>query len=89
LFSDKFIPLHHYLREGLGLMFDHLKNGTPLPPSQVVRTRPRGIDPRATPPYTLADVPPLEVSVHLPAVTLAPNAGDLIRFVDNLLLIPD
>ena len=41
-------------------MYDHLKNGTPLPLSQVVRTVPRGEDPDGTiPDITLAKVPPI------------------------------
>ncbi len=35
-----YAPLHYYFTQGLDLMYDHLKNGTPLPPSQVVRNRP-------------------------------------------------
>jgi len=89
LFSDKFVPLHHYLFQALDLMFDHLKNGTPLPPSQVVRAVPRGIDPGATPPFTLADVPPLDEAANLPAIAQAPPAGDLIRFENRVLEIPD
>jgi len=84
LFSDKLIPLHHYLFQGLDLMFDHLRNGTPLPPSQVVRTTPRG----ATGP-TLADVPPLDEAVNLPAIDPDPAPGDRIVFSDAILRIPD
>ncbi|MEM7224105.1 MAG: 3-hydroxybutyrate oligomer hydrolase family protein [Pseudomonadota bacterium] len=85
LFSDKFIPLHHYLFQGLDLMYDHLKHGTPLPPSQVVRTVPRGV----IPPFTLADVPPLIEAVNLPAISQMPPAGDLILFEDATVKIPD
>lgn len=84
LFSDKLIPLHHYLFQALDVMFDHLKNGTPLPPSQVVRTVPRG----ATGP-TLADVPPLDEAVNLPAIDADPDAADRIVFSGGILRIPD
>ena len=65
-------------------MFDHLKNGTPLPPSQVVRAVPRG----ATGP-TLADVPPLDEAVNLPAIDADPDPADRIVFSDGILRIPD
>ena len=84
LFSDKLIPLHHYLFQALDLMFDHLRNGTPLPPSQVVRAVPRG----ATGP-TLADVPPLDEAVNLPAIDPSPDPADRILFSDAILRIPD
>ena len=40
-FAIRYVPLHHYYNQALDLMFDHLKNGTSLPPSQVVDTTPR------------------------------------------------
>ena len=84
LFSDKFVPLHHYYFQALDLMLDHLRNGSPLPPSQVVRAQPRG----ALGP-TLADVPPLDEGIHLPAVSATPDNADLITFENRTLLIPD
>jgi hypothetical protein len=35
-----YAPLHHYFIGALDLMYDHLRNGTPLPESQVIRTSP-------------------------------------------------
>lgn len=59
-FQERFIPLHYYFDQAVSIMYDHLKNGTPLPPSQVVRTVPRGEDPDGTiPDITLANVPPI------------------------------
>ena len=84
LFSDKLIPLHHYLFQALDIMFDHLKNGTPLPPSQVVRAVPRGATGT-----TLADVPPIDEAKNLPAIDPSPDPGDLIVFSDSILRIPD
>ena len=84
LFSDKLIPLHHYFFQALDIMFDHLKNGTPLPPSQVVRAVARGGSDGP-----LADVPPLDEAVNLPAIDPSPDAGDLIEFSDSILRIPD
>ncbi len=76
-FNTLYIPLHVYLRQALNLMYDHLKNGTTLPPSQVVRTTPRG--PAATP-ITAANVPPISAN---------PPAGDLILMNKTTLQIPD
>lgn len=78
-FNSRFIPLHRYFIQALDLMFDHLKNGTPLPPSQVVHTVPRGAGP-PVPPITLANVPPISAS---------PDPSALITFVDNEVRIPN
>ncbi len=53
------MPLHVYGIQALNMMYDHLKHGAPLPPSQVVRTMPRGGAPGAAPPITAANVPPI------------------------------
>lgn len=76
-FAENFVPLHHYLFQALDLMFDHLKTGAPLPPSQVVRTVPRG---EPLPPLSLANVPPIAAT---------PSEADEIVFDNNLLHIPD
>lgn len=75
-----FIPLHYYFNQAMNLMYDHLKNSAPLPPSQVVRTTPRGGTPGSAPPITLANVPDLAA---------APAPGDLITFSAATLQIPD
>lgn len=79
-FNDKFVPLHVYFIQAMNLMYDHLKNGTPLPPSQVVHTVPRGIVGGVVPSITPANVPP---------ISQAPAAGDLITFTANTLHIPE
>lgn len=76
-FNDKFIPLHLYFIRALNLMYDHLKNGAPLPPSQVVRTIPRG---PGAPQITLANVPPIQQ---------APTTNALILFSGGVLHIPE
>jgi hydroxybutyrate-dimer hydrolase len=83
LFADKFVPLHHYFFQALDIMLDHLRNDTPLPPSQVVRTVPRGPRPdpsSAPPPLTLANVPPINPD---------PPAADRIAFEGDVLSIPE
>lgn len=79
-YDTRFVPLHSYLIQSLNLMYAHLKNGTPLPPSQVVRTVPRGGTPGAAPAITAANVP---------AIPAAPAAGDAITFSGSTLTIPD
>jgi hydroxybutyrate-dimer hydrolase len=76
-FNDKFVPLHYYFVQVMNLMFDHLKNDAPLPPSQVVRTVPRG---PGAPPITAANVPPIQQT---------PGDDALIRFEDATLTIPE
>jgi hydroxybutyrate-dimer hydrolase len=65
-------------------MYDHLKNGTPLAPSQVVRTTPRG---PTTPPF--AQVAPPITAANVPPILANPPAGDVIRMDKTTLLIPD
>lgn len=79
-YDTRFVPLHVYLIQGLNLMFDHLKNGTPLPPSQVVRTVPRGGTPGAAPQIAPANVPPIQAK---------PAAGDLITFSHFTVHVPE
>jgi hydroxybutyrate-dimer hydrolase len=71
------IPLHRYFIEAMDLMYDHLRNGRALPPSQVVHTIPRGA---GAPPITLANVPP---------IADAPAASVQITFTGGQVRIPD
>ncbi len=79
-YDTRFIPLHVYFNRAMDAMWAHLKTGAPLPPSQVVRTVPRGGVTGSAPPLTAANVPPIQAS---------PAAGDLITFGANTLSIPD
>jgi len=63
------LPLHYYTDQALELMWDHLHRKTPLPPSQVVRTCPRG-----------KVAPPVAVGINLKPISLAPARGDAIQF---------
>ncbi|MDH3595153.1 MAG: D-(-)-3-hydroxybutyrate oligomer hydrolase [Rhodospirillales bacterium] len=76
-FDERFVPLHHYFIGALDMMLDHLRNGTPLPPSQVVRTTPRG---PGAPPISLANLPP---------IAAAPDPGSAITFAAGILRIPE
>lgn len=75
----QFAPLHYYFLQAMDRMYAHLTSGAPLPPSQVVRPTPRGLQP-----YTAANV-----RLLLPAPSLAPPAGDRITFEDGVLVIPE
>ncbi|MEK8032151.1 D-(-)-3-hydroxybutyrate oligomer hydrolase [Ideonella sp. DXS29W] len=79
-YDTRYIPLHVYFNRAMDAMWAHLVSGTPLPPSQVVRTVPRGGVPGAAPALTAAHVPP---------ILQQPAAGDLIGFSANTLTIPD
>ncbi|MFC5523376.1 D-(-)-3-hydroxybutyrate oligomer hydrolase [Polaromonas jejuensis] len=79
-YDTRLVPLHVYLGRALDLMLAHLRSGTPLPPSQVVRTMPRGGTPGAAPAITAANVPPIAVN---------PAGNNTIGFASGVLSIPD
>jgi hydroxybutyrate-dimer hydrolase len=79
-YDSLFLPLHYYFVQAMDAMYARLKSRTALPPSQVVRTVPRGGTPGAAPAITRANVPP---------ISAAPAAGDQIRFSNNTVTIPD
>ncbi|MEP6607596.1 MAG: 3-hydroxybutyrate oligomer hydrolase family protein [Burkholderiaceae bacterium] len=81
-YDTRFIPMHYYDNQALNLMWNHLRTGAALPPSQVVRTTPRGGTPGAAPAITTANLPP---------ISLAPAAGDAINFntSSNTVQIPN
>jgi hydroxybutyrate-dimer hydrolase len=71
--------LHVYWVRAMDAMFARLKNGTALPPSQVVRTVPRGGTPGAAPAITATNVP---------AISATPGA-DAITFSGTSVVIPN
>lgn len=75
--ADRYVPLHHYYFQALDLVWANLADKQELPPSQVVRTVPRGDI--ATP---LSDA-------NLTPIAANPDAGDLILFSDDQVQIPD
>ncbi|MGZ9075140.1 MAG: 3-hydroxybutyrate oligomer hydrolase family protein [Burkholderiaceae bacterium] len=79
-YDTRYIPMHYYDNQALNLMWNHLRNGVALPPSQVVRPTPRGGTPGAAPAITTA---------NLPAISLTPAAGDVINFTGNTVQIPN
>lgn len=79
-YDSRFIPLHVYLGEALDWMYDHLSNGKALPPSQVVRTTPRGGAAGAAPALTRDNVPPIAAQ---------PAPDDLITFSNRTVFVPE
>jgi hydroxybutyrate-dimer hydrolase len=79
-YDTMFVPLHYYFNQALDLVYAHLAAGGTLPPSQVVRTTPRGGTPGAAPAITKANVP---------SIATNPAAADLITFTGNTVTIPD
>jgi hydroxybutyrate-dimer hydrolase len=68
-YDTLFVPLVVYEQRALDAVYANLKNGTPLPPSQVVRTTARGGTAGSAPPITSANVPNF---------TMTPAAADRI-----------
>lgn len=79
-YDSLYVPLHYYFNQALDLVYAHLTTGAALPPSQVVRTTPRGGAPGAAPLLTRANVPP---------ISGAPASGDLVTFSGSTVTIPD
>jgi len=79
-YDSAFVPLHYYFIKAMDAVWANLKLSVPLPPSQVVRTVPRGGTPGAAPAITTANVPP---------ISAAPPASNRITFSGNTVTIPD
>jgi hydroxybutyrate-dimer hydrolase len=79
-YDTRYLPLHLYYIRAMDAMWAHLRSNTALPPSQLVRTTPRGGTPGAATAITAANVP---------AIAAAPVAGDRITIDNNTLRVPD
>ena len=79
-FDTRFVPLHVYFVRSMDAMYAYLKSGTALPPSQVVRTTPRGGVAGAAPAITVANVP---------AISAAPVAANQIGFSGTAINVPN
>jgi 3HB-oligomer hydrolase (3HBOH) len=76
-YAKAYVPLHHYLIQALDLMYDHLRNGRTLPPSQLVRTYPRGDTTR-----------PISAD-NVPRISDTPPPSDRITFTAAQVQIPN
>jgi hydroxybutyrate-dimer hydrolase len=79
-YDTRYVPLHYYFIQAMDRMWSNLTQSVPLPPSQLVRTTPRGGTPGAAPAITTANVPP---------ISSTPAAADTITFSNNTVVIPD
>jgi hydroxybutyrate-dimer hydrolase len=79
-YDTRFVPLHLYFNRAMDAMWAHLKNGAALPPSQVVRTTPRGGTPGAA--NAIA-------ATNVPVIAANPPAGDRITIDGSTLRIPE
>ena len=73
-----FIPLHYYFERALDAMLAHLRSGTALPPSQVVRATPRGT----------AAITAANRATLMPEFATTPAAADAITVANNTVSIP-
>jgi hydroxybutyrate-dimer hydrolase len=79
-YDTRLVPLHVYFNRAMDLMYAHLKNGTTLPASQVVRTTPRSGTAGSAATITASNVP---------AITSNPAADDTITYSNGALSVPD
>jgi hydroxybutyrate-dimer hydrolase len=79
-FDTRMVPLKLYHLRALDMMWAHLTERAPLPPSQVVRTTSRGGEPGAAPPLEAGNVPP---------ISLQPSAENLIIVDRGHVTVPE
>ena len=78
-FDTRFVPLHVYYIRAMDAMYAHLRNGTALPPSQVVRATPRGgVSPA-----------PAIAAANVPAISATPLVADQIGFAGTSVNVPN
>jgi hydroxybutyrate-dimer hydrolase len=77
--AESYVPMQPWMIRGLDALYARLTRGTALPPSQVIRSRPRG--------RTGSVVPPLGAE-HVGELRADPGA-DAIRFSGGVLKVPD
>jgi hydroxybutyrate-dimer hydrolase len=79
-YDTRLVPTHVYFIRAMDIMWNNLRSGTAIPPSQVVRTTPRGGTPGAAPAITATNVP---------AIAATPLGSNAITFSNNTLTVPD
>ncbi|HVR49166.1 MAG TPA: 3-hydroxybutyrate oligomer hydrolase family protein, partial [Pseudorhodoferax sp.] len=79
--SNRYVPLHVYLNRALDAVYDNLTTGKALPPSQVVRTTPRG--------GTLNTPAPTLLPSNVPPIAATPAPGNAITVNANTVQVPD
>lgn len=81
-YSSRFIPMHVYVNRALDAVYANLKSNTALPPSQVVRTTPRGGG-------ATAIVGPQILPANVPPIAATPAAGDTISVTGTTVDVPN
>ncbi|OLL30881.1 D-(-)-3-hydroxybutyrate oligomer hydrolase [Burkholderia sp. SRS-W-2-2016] len=76
-FDSRFVPVHYYNLQALNLMWSHLKSGAALPPSQVIRTIPRGINAGIVPALTVSNLPPIVANPGSNAISAVHGVVDV------------
>jgi hydroxybutyrate-dimer hydrolase len=77
--AEAYVPMQVWMCRALDALLGRLKHGTALPPSQVIRSRPRGT--------AAGGAPPLGEQ-HVGMLRADPGV-DRIRYADGVLTIPD
>ncbi len=80
-YDIRYIPLHVYLNRALDAVFDNLRNGKSLPPSQVVRTVPRG--------GIVGSPAPAILPSNVPPIAATPGNADRIVVNGNTVEVPN
>ncbi|UIF88810.1 3-hydroxybutyrate oligomer hydrolase family protein [Cupriavidus sp. UYPR2.512] len=81
-YAARYVPMHVYLNRALDAVYANLRNSTPLPPSQVVRTTPRGGS-------NTALLGPQILPSNLPPIAGTPAPGDVIAVTGNSVNVPN
>ena len=87
-YDTVFIPLHHYFLQAMDRMWATLTTNAPLPPSQLVRTTPRGGAPGQAPAITAANLPPI-APAPAPAEPTEAGALEVVKAYHALLVAGD
>jgi len=81
-YAKRYVPMHVYLNRALDAVYANLKNGTALPPSQVVRTTPRGGNDSDL-------VGPQILPSNVPSIAATPAAADAITVTGSIVDVPN
>lgn len=77
--NDAVVPIYVYFTQSMNMMWNHLTDGARLPPSQLVRTKPRAMKDGK-----LEDL----VGANVPSISGQLDANTLIRMNGSTLIIP-
>lgn len=78
--DTRFLPMQRYFNNAMDVMYNYLRSGTALPPSQVVRPTPRGGTPGSATAIS---------STNLTLINASPATADQITFASGVATIPD